>query len=71
MGEPGWNFCGICRDRDLAPEHLKIDVSADRLSKVAPDDCVRIRPNVKLKRPFPHRGELGAAIAAHKLAHFF
>ena len=40
MRQPRWNFGGICRDGNLAPENLKIDVRADLWSKVAPDNRV-------------------------------
>src|SRR5206468_10395599 len=69
MRQPGWNFLSICRDRNLAPENLKIDVGADLWSKVSPDNCVRIKPNVKLKRPLPHRCQFSAAAPTNQVAH--
>src|SRR4029077_9994853 len=71
MRHTRWNFGGVCRYINVAPEDLKIDVGADLPGKVSPDNRVRIQPHVEFKRPLPHRSKFSAAISAHEIAHFF
>ena len=70
MRQPRRNFCGVGRDRDLAPKNLEINVGADLRGKIAPNNRVGVDPDVKLKWPFPHRRMLGVKTSRDKLSHF-
>jgi hypothetical protein len=54
MRQPFWDFSRVDWDRNLAPKYLEIDVQADLRSKIAPNNRVRVDPDVKFKWPFPH-----------------
>src|SRR5690242_13937370 len=69
MWQPRWDVDSICRNIDIVPEDLEVDISAHLRSKVSPGNRVRIQPNIKFERSLPHRCEFGATVPSHKCAH--
>src|SRR5690348_1618128 len=59
MRQPVRDGLGIRRNGDFIPQNLEVQIRADLSREIAPYNGVRIQPNEKVKRPFPHGGLLG------------